>query len=95
MLKIPVMGLRSRSYTVDLITIYMIIWRDSQLQIVMNETHGSITSYEGEEEDYASLAHIPLQTPGPVYRLSDIVANIKNLSSDLVSFTAAVRSVSS
>lgn len=67
----------------------------SPYNIVLNEAHGSITIYEGSLlEDYTRLAHMPLQTPGPVYKLAEIVNNIKNLGNDLVSFTAAVRSVS-
>lgn len=62
---------------------------------MLNEAHGSVTSYEGTRlDDYVRLAHMPLQTPGPIYKLSEIAGNINNLGNDLVSFTAAVRSVS-
>ena len=67
----------------------------SQFQIILNESHCSVTCYNGSlVEDYTRLAHMPLQTPGPTYKLTEIVNNVKNLSNDLVSFTAAVRSVS-
>lgn len=67
----------------------------SPYQIVLNESHGSICQYEGTMiDDFTRLAHMPLQTPGPVYTLSEITNNIRNLSNDLVSFTAAVRMVS-
>lgn len=64
-------------------------------EIMLNDSNSTIKMYDSPmQDDFIRLAHMPLQSPGPIYKLSDIVSNINNLHSDIVSFTAAVRAVS-
>ena len=67
----------------------------SNYQVVLNDGMSTIRLHEDPDEMYTRLAHMPLQTPGPVYKLSEIVSNIHHIGDrDLVSFVAAVRLVS-